>query len=100
MPILLLHWQPCSAAQTLSGALSPGRLPVGDNLADDSLHLEYFLLLLGPLVGHVGAQPAPALPASESHAALNAAVVDAGVAFLEVVCVLLDLEEQRLQLQH
>eukprot|EP00965_Chrysotila_dentata_P257859 6213025-Pleurochrysis_carterae.AAC.1 len=77
-----------------------GRLPVGHNLADDSLHLECLLLLLGPLVAHVGAQLVPALPVSDSRAAPNAAAVDAGIAVLEVVCVLVALEEQRLQLQH
>eukprot|EP00965_Chrysotila_dentata_P160931 5313797-Pleurochrysis_carterae.AAC.1 len=37
---------------------------------------------------------------SDSCAAPNAAAVDAGVAVLEVVCVFVGLEEQRLQLQH
>eukprot|EP00965_Chrysotila_dentata_P242838 6205083-Pleurochrysis_carterae.AAC.1 len=77
-----------------------GRLSVGHNLADESLHLECFLLLLGPLVAYVGAQPALALPASDSRAAPNAAAVDAGIAVLEVVRVLVSLEELRLQLQH
>eukprot|EP00965_Chrysotila_dentata_P215902 6189059-Pleurochrysis_carterae.AAC.1 len=40
-------------------------------------------------------QPAPALPASDSRAAPNAAAVDAGIAVLEVVRVLVGLEKQR-----
>eukprot|EP00965_Chrysotila_dentata_P091022 3005133-Pleurochrysis_carterae.AAC.2 len=55
---------------------------------------------VGPLVAHVEAQPAPALPASDSSAAPNDAVVDAGVAVLEVFRVLVGLEKQRPQLQH
>eukprot|EP00965_Chrysotila_dentata_P257439 6212888-Pleurochrysis_carterae.AAC.1 len=72
-----------------------GRLPVSDNLPDDSL-----LLLLGLLGAYGGAQPAPALPASNSRATSNAAAVDVGVAVVKVVRVLVGLEEQRLQLQH
>eukprot|EP00965_Chrysotila_dentata_P035557 1183389-Pleurochrysis_carterae.AAC.2 len=53
-----------------------------------------------PLIAHVGAQPAPALPASDSRAAPNAAAIDARIAVLEVVRILVGLEKQRLQLQH
>eukprot|EP00965_Chrysotila_dentata_P092775 3063379-Pleurochrysis_carterae.AAC.1 len=45
-------------------------------------------------------QPTSALPASDSRSAPNASAVDAGFAVPEVVCVLVGLEEQRLQLQH
>eukprot|EP00965_Chrysotila_dentata_P105725 3492587-Pleurochrysis_carterae.AAC.1 len=52
------------------------------------------------LVARVWAQPAPALPASDSREAPNAAVVDAGIAHHEVVRVFVGLEEQRPQLPH
>eukprot|EP00965_Chrysotila_dentata_P258327 6213185-Pleurochrysis_carterae.AAC.3 len=103
----------CVSSQALlklnKGALSPGlprdaieddaccgaamvgvdRLLVGHTLADDSLHLKCLsLLLLGALAVRVGAQPAAALLASDSHVAPNAAAVDAGVAVLKVVCLL------------
>eukprot|EP00965_Chrysotila_dentata_P213591 6187713-Pleurochrysis_carterae.AAC.3 len=63
-----------------------GHLSINHNLADNSLHLECILLLLSLLAAHVGAQPAPALPASVSRVALNAAAVDAGIAVFNVCC--------------
>eukprot|EP00965_Chrysotila_dentata_P017303 574173-Pleurochrysis_carterae.AAC.6 len=58
-------------------------------------------ILFGPLVAQVGAQPTPALLASDNCAAPKAAAVDAGTAVvLEVIAVLVGLEKQRLQLQH
>eukprot|EP00965_Chrysotila_dentata_P243991 6205718-Pleurochrysis_carterae.AAC.17 len=47
----------------------------------------------------IEAEPAPELPASDSRAAPNAAAVDAGVAVLVIVRILVGLEQQCLQLQ-